>query len=48
MKTLQQMIGKAAEGYARPRSGDPKFRFSPKPRERNASWNTRLFIALSI
>jgi hypothetical protein len=27
MKTVQQMIGKAAEGYARTRSGDPKFRF---------------------
>jgi hypothetical protein len=26
MKTLQHMIGKAAEGYARTRSGDPKFR----------------------
>ena len=27
MKTLRQMIEKAAEGYARTRSGDPKFRF---------------------
>jgi hypothetical protein len=27
MKTLQQMIGKAAEGYALTRSGDPEFRF---------------------
>jgi len=27
MKTVQQMIGKAARGYARTRSGDPKFRF---------------------
>jgi hypothetical protein len=27
MKTLQQMIGKVAEGFARTRSGDPKFRF---------------------
>ncbi len=27
MRTLQKMIGKAAEGYTRPESGDPKFRF---------------------
>ncbi len=27
MKTLQQMIGKAEESYARMLSGDPKFRF---------------------
>lgn len=27
MLTLQQMTGKAAEGYARTRSGVPKFRF---------------------
>jgi hypothetical protein len=27
MKTLQPMIGNAAEGYARRRSADPEFRF---------------------
>ena len=47
MRTLQKMIGKAGEGYTRTQSGDPKFRFSPKPSERNASWNNRLFIAPS-